>query len=133
VARVEQRLVRRIAAVERATAGPDQENALHAARKTAKRLRYATEAVMPVIGKPAARLQRRLSDVQDLLGIHQDTVVARAALRDLAVAAQAGGGNGFTYGLLHAAEAQRAADARAALPSAWRRMRRARSGRWLGL
>jgi CHAD domain-containing protein len=95
-------------------------------------LRYATEAVMPVIGKPAARLQRRLSDVQDLLGIHQDTVVARAALRDLAVAAQAEGGNGFTYGLLHAAEARRAADAQAALPSAWRRMRRARSGRWLG-
>jgi hypothetical protein len=32
VARVEQRLEQRISAVERAAAGPDQENALHAAR-----------------------------------------------------------------------------------------------------
>jgi hypothetical protein len=36
-----------------------------------------------------------------VLGDHQDAVVARPVLRELAVTAQLDNENGFTYGLLH--------------------------------
>jgi CHAD domain-containing protein len=53
---------------------------LHEARRSAKRARYAVEVFALAAGKPAARLVARLKEVQDLLGIHQDTVVAREVL-----------------------------------------------------
>ena len=114
-----------------APAGPERDAALHEARKAAKRLRYATEAAAPVIGRPARRLQRRLEAVQDLLGAHQDTAVTRATLRELAVAATVEGGNGFTYGLMHAAEADRARRAQQDLPAVWARLSSRRSIGWL--
>jgi hypothetical protein len=39
-----------------------------------------------------------------LSGEYQDTVVSRPVLRELAGQAHLDGGNGFTYGLMHAAE-----------------------------
>ena len=114
-----------------APAGSERDAALHEARKAAKRLRYATETAAPVVGGPARRLQRRLEEVQDLLGAHQDTAVTRATLRELAVAATAAGGNGFTYGLMHAAEAERARRAQKALPAMWARLSSHRSIGWL--
>jgi CHAD domain-containing protein len=114
-----------------APAGPERDAALHEARKAAKRLRYATETAAPVIGRPARRLQRRLEAVQDLLGAHQDTAVTRATLRELAVAATVEGGNGFTYGLMHAAEADRARRAQQDLPAVWARLSSRRSIGWL--
>ncbi len=115
----------------RAPVGPERDAALHEARKAAKRLRYATEAATPVVGKPARRLQRRLHAVQDLLGAHQDTAVTRATLRELAIAATDEGGNGFTYGLMHAAEAERARRAQQALPKMWARLSAPRVIGWL--
>jgi CHAD domain-containing protein len=112
-------------------AGAERDAALHEARKAAKRLRYATEAAVPVVGGHARRLQRRLEAVQDLLGAHQDTAVTRATLRELAVAATAEGGNGFTYGLMHAAEAERARRAQQDLPAVWARLSSRRSIGWL--
>jgi CHAD domain-containing protein len=76
-------------------------------------------------------LQRRLEAVQDLLGAHQDTAVTRATLRELAVAATVEGGNGFTYGLMHAAEADRARRAQQDLPAVWARLSSRRSIGWL--
>ena len=83
-------------------------SALHETRKAAKRLRYATEAAEPAVGKPAKRLRKRLKPVQSLLGDHQDTVVARPVLRELGAQVHQDGGNGFTFGLLHGIEAARA-------------------------
>lgn len=112
-------------------AGEQRDLALHEMRKAAKRLRYATEAVTPALGKPAKRLQRRLKEVQKLLGEHQDTVVSRPVLRELAVQAQLEGGNGFTFGLMHAAESARAKRAEHDLPAAWNRMRKPKNTNWL--
>ncbi|MDQ3764749.1 MAG: CYTH and CHAD domain-containing protein [Actinomycetota bacterium] len=112
-------------------AGEQRDAALHETRKAAKRLRYATEAVEPALGKPAARLQRRLKKVQKLLGEHQDTVVSRPVLHELAVQAHLDGRNSFTYGLMHAAETARADRAEQDLPAAWNRMRRPKSTTWL--
>ncbi|MEV5505082.1 CYTH and CHAD domain-containing protein [Streptomyces orinoci] len=97
--------------------GPGRDTALHEARKAAKRVRYAAE----VLGGDAARFARRMKSVQTLLGDHQDSVLARSALRELAEEAQAAGEPGFTYGLLYGREEQRAAADERELPQVWAR------------
>ncbi|GGM11825.1 CYTH and CHAD domain-containing protein [Nakamurella endophytica] len=92
--------------------GVDDE--LHRARKAAKRARYAAELVEPVGGvKKATRSVKRYRELQDILGEHQDGVVAADILRRLG-AATAGrpGENGWTYGVLYAGELQRAQQSR---------------------
>jgi CHAD domain-containing protein len=86
----------------------------HRARKAAKRARYAAELVAPI--DPSADPRRRHhKKVQSVLGDHQDTVIATAALRRLAAAAgTTAEENGFTYGLLYAREQRIAEDCRAA-------------------
>ena len=131
VRRVYRRVESRMVDAERQPSGEGRDWALHETRKAAKRLRYATEAVEPALGKPAARLRKHLKFVQDLLGEHQDAVVSRPVLRELAAQAHLAGGNGFTYGLLYAAENARAERAENNLPSAWKRMRTRKNTNWL--
>jgi CHAD domain-containing protein len=111
--------------------GESRDVALHEARKAAKRLRYATELAAPSVGKKAKRLRPLLKNIHKLLGTHQDAVVARPVLRELAVAAHLDGGNGFTYGLLHGAETRRTQDAERELPTAWRTLGKGKNLRWL--
>lgn len=63
---------------------PDE--ALHQVRIRAKRVRYAAEAVAPSLGKKAgaqaARFAKAVTAVQEVLGIHQDAVVAREAIHE---------------------------------------------------
>jgi CHAD domain-containing protein len=75
---------------------------LHRARKAAKRARYAAELCKPVKGSgQKKRTVKHYKRFQSVLGDYQDTVVASAALRRMAVAAgTTAGENGFTYGLL---------------------------------
>ncbi|MFI0962112.1 CHAD domain-containing protein [Streptomyces sp. NPDC021080] len=99
--------------------GTDRDHAMHEARKKAKRTRYAAEAAAPALGTPAAGLVKSMKSLQGLLGDHQDSVMTRDALRELAALAHAAGENSFTYGVLYGREEQRAAEAEAALPGAW--------------
>lgn len=99
--------------------GPDRDLALHEARKQAKAARYTAEAAVPALGAPAAGLVKTLKTLQDLLGRHQDSVMARRALRELAGQAHVEGENTFTYGVLYGREEQRAAAYEAALPALW--------------
>ncbi|MET9932012.1 MULTISPECIES: CYTH and CHAD domain-containing protein [unclassified Streptomyces] len=101
--------------------GHERDLALHEARKAAKRARYAADAARPTLGKPAKKFSRRVKDVQSLLGEHQDGVVARATLRDLAGQAHAAGETAFTWGLLHGREEAAADAAERALPEVWAR------------
>ena len=57
---------------------------LHNVRILAKRCRYAAEAVASVAGRHAGRFAAAITDVQTVLGDHQDTVIAEAWLRDAA-------------------------------------------------
>ncbi|NEB37053.1 CYTH and CHAD domain-containing protein [Streptomyces sp. SID14515] len=101
--------------------GPERDTALHEARKAAKRARYAGEAARPALGKPAKRFAKRVKAVQSLLGDHQDSVVAREALRTLAIQSHAAGETAFTWGLLYGQE-EAAAEAREReLPEVWAR------------
>ncbi|MFJ2075292.1 CYTH and CHAD domain-containing protein [Streptomyces anulatus] len=101
--------------------GPERDAALHEARKAAKRARYAGEAARPALGKPAKRFTKRVKAVQTVLGDHQDSVVAREALRMLAIQSHAAGETAFTWGLLYGQE-EAAAEAREReLPEVWAR------------
>ena len=131
IQRAYRRVESRIAEAQRQPSGEDRDRALHETRKAAKRLRYATEAVEPTLGKPATRLKKGLKSVQSLLGEHQDAAVLRPVLRELAGQAHLAGGNGFTYGLLYAAEAARAERSEHDLASAWKRMRKRKNTAWL--
>ncbi|MFF0141612.1 CHAD domain-containing protein [Streptomyces sp. NPDC005227] len=100
--------------------GTDRDLAMHEARKKAKRARYSAEAAVPALDAPAARLAKAMKSLQGLLGDHQDSVMTREALRELAALAHAAGESSFTYGVLYGREEQRAAAVEAALPEAWR-------------
>jgi CHAD domain-containing protein len=100
---------------------PDGHRALHELRTAAKRARYAAEAVEPVFGGRAERLAERMEDLQEVLGEHQDSVGARAMLRELGVVAHLSGENGFSFGLLHEHEATASRTARAELDRLVRR------------
>ena len=118
--KADKRLRRAVAAVRE---GADEARAgrmLHSARKATKRARYAVELTTPVRKpKKAKKTVKRYKALQDVLGEHQDSVVAAEVLRDFA--ARAGtmpGHNGFTYGLLYCREQHAARQAREAA-AAW--------------
>ncbi|KZF06497.1 MAG: CHAD domain-containing protein [Rhodococcus sp.] len=92
-------------------AGDDE--ALHRARKAFKRARYAAELATPLLGtKRSKKTIRRYKHFQEVLGEHQDSLVAAGFLRRLGAAAGTRPAeNGFTYGLLFAHEQHAAAAA----------------------
>jgi CHAD domain-containing protein len=65
-----------------ASSEPDQ---FHVLRIRCKGLRYALDAVADLYGKPARVMNRRLIALQDVLGNHQDAIVAHQRLRSLAI------------------------------------------------
>ncbi|WP_432094417.1 CHAD domain-containing protein [Streptomyces sp. bgisy100] len=120
VLREARRLSRRMAKALDTPEGHERDVAMHEARKAAKRTRYAAETAEPAIGKPAKRFVRHMKNLQDVLGDHQDSVVARDALRDLALRSQAAGESAFTFGVLYGHEEMRAAAREHELPRAWK-------------
>lgn len=101
---------------------------LHEVRRLAKRVRYAAEAVAPVVGRPARRLARRAADLQSVLGTHQDAVVAAAWLRRAAERIHEP--VAFAAGQLAAIEHRESRRARRRWPDAWRRASGKRLQRW---
>lgn len=116
----------------RLSAAEDEES-LHRARSAAKRLRYAAETLEPAFGSDAARVARTAKELQQPLGVLQDTRLTRALLLEVAAAATAAGESSFTYGRLHAAEELAAAIAREEAEARWRRASKRRKGRALRL
>ena len=96
----------------------EQDHEFHEVRKAAKRLRYAAESAGPVLDD-AATLAARAEEVQEVLGEHQDSVVSRDLLRELAIQVHLDGGNAFTFGRLHAAEELRGTRSRDAFLELW--------------
>ncbi|MGW1776615.1 CYTH and CHAD domain-containing protein [Streptomyces sp. NPDC002104] len=114
-----ERLAHRIAGALSMDPGEARDLALHEARKAAKRARYAAEAAVPALGKPARKLAKSVKAVQSLLGDYQDGVVAREALRALAVQAAGAGESAFTWGVLYAREEALAERRERELPQVW--------------
>ena len=97
---------------------------LHDARKAYKRARYAVEVFAPDGGKPAKKLVDALTDLQDVLGAHQDSVVARELLREL-------GPDSFWFGVLWARQEQVGQDTHAELPAVVEASRKNKLRNWL--
>jgi hypothetical protein len=62
--------------------------------------------------------------VQELLGDHQDAVLARPVLREIGMAAHLDGENGFSYGILYEQETAGTHLARPVVDDAFRKLRR---------
>ncbi|MDH6580474.1 CHAD domain-containing protein [Kitasatospora sp. MAP5-34] len=111
------RTVRRLDAALGLARGPDQDAALHSARKAAKRARYAAESARPVAGKSAKRFAKRMKRLQQDLGTHQDSVVGRRTLLALASSPPTDTpGHLFAYGVLYAHQQRTAEVALEELP-----------------
>jgi CHAD domain-containing protein len=106
---------------------PDHD--LHQIRIRAKRARYAAEAVEPVIGKPAEDFADAISDLQGVLGDHQDAVVGEAWLREAATSGRRD--VALVAGLLIAAERASAADTRDHWREVWKGANRGQLRAWL--
>jgi len=131
VRRSYRRTARRMNRAERTPAGPRQDAALHSARRAAKRTRFAAEALAPALGKPARRLASQLKRVQSALGDHQDTVIARQAERELAIAAAQNSENAFSFGLIFQRDADASVRAIARGQHAWSKASRRKYRKWL--
>jgi CHAD domain-containing protein len=113
-----------------ASLGPDASNdALHRARIQAKRLRYATELSSRLLGKRGEGVVSAAKTFQDVVGAHQDAVVAEEYIRDAARRIR-GVGAGVAAGRLIERERERRAEARAELPDAWKRLERRAKKIW---
>jgi len=123
--------------------------ALHQVRIQAKRLRYASEAAIGVIGSSARNLASAVAKVQTVLGDHQDAVVAEGWLRKFGSSNSAGPNsaspdstspdstspNSVTQALvageLIAIQRQRQQETRAAWTEPWNAASRPRLRTWL--
>lgn len=112
---------------------PDVE--FHEVRKQAKRVRYAAETVCDALDPgPAAdcgRFARRARKVQDVLGEHQDAVVAAAEIRQAAADHPALGPFNFAAGRLLEQERHAADASRARFFEVWDDLDRKKLRRWL--
>lgn len=115
------RVVKKYQAALAVEDGERREEAMHDVRKAAKRARYTAEALKGPLGKPMAKLAERAETVQEVLGTHQDGVVAQQTLAEQARAAREAGEDTFTYGVLAGLERAAAERARTEFPRVWAR------------
>jgi CHAD domain-containing protein len=103
--------------------GDPPDAALHKVRIDAKGLRYAAEAVKPVSDKAVERVERAARTVQDVLGEHQDAVVAGTWLHKHAPRAA----NPAPWARLERAEIAAAVATRETWPATWEKLEQAMS------
>jgi CHAD domain-containing protein len=102
---------------------------LHALRIRGKRARYAAELAESAAGKRATRFIDSAKDFQDVIGEHQDAVVAEQRLRNLRRSAR-GASTAFVLGRLVERQRRRRERARDAWPDAWKKVRRRGRRAW---
>jgi CHAD domain-containing protein len=95
---------------------------LHEARIKGKRARYAAELAEATVGEPAAEFVRQAKRFQDVIGEHQDAVVAEKRLR--ALARGVGPRPALVVGRLVERQAARRESSLDVLPKAWKRLER---------
>lgn len=93
---------------------PSDEN-LHKARIRAKKTRYAAELAA---GKPAEKVVKAAKRFQDVLGEHQDAVVAEEMIRE----AGTNGDTAFLAGAIAERQKERREQALAMIPGAWKKL-----------
>jgi CHAD domain-containing protein len=115
---------------EVASLGDDPtEEALHKVRVRAKRARYACDVAVPVGGTAAADAANALSNVQDVLGDHNDAAVAEAWLRG--VAGEVGRSAAVVAGRLMERQRAESTDLREAWAKVWSKASAKKVWKWL--
>jgi CHAD domain-containing protein len=102
---------------------------LHAVRIKVKRARYTAELAQASVGRPARRFIDTARKVQDILGDHQDAVVAEERLRVLLEGAR-GRGAAFAAGRLVERQRSRRLAARSAFVERWPKLERRGRKAW---
>ena len=102
---------------------------LHKLRIRGKRARYAAELAATTRGGAAKRFIKRAKALQDVLGEHQDAVVAEDAITDLA-ARSSDPQACLAAGRIIERQPERRRRARKDFPKAWKRVRRAGKRAW---
>ena len=115
-------------AVERLPADPPDAD-LHRVRILAKRTRYAAEAAAPLVGKKAATFAAKVAGLQEVLGDHQDAVVAEAWLRGAVEGADAA--VSLAAGELIAVQMAEAAEGRRRWRKAWKKAADGKLRSWM--
>jgi len=120
---------------------PDSSSdAWHRTRLTAKRVRYAADLAAPLLGKRAREFARHLSDITELLGELQDTVLVRALLDEATdpssplgrpVAGSDDARAAFVLGRLYAEEADRERRLRQRFHHVWDALDRRGLTKWM--
>jgi CHAD domain-containing protein len=95
-----------------------EDDALHASRIAVKRARYAADLAAHELGKAGERFVGVAKQLQDILGDHQDAVVAQERIRAWALSAP-DPESGFAAGRLVQLERDRMAAARATWQGVW--------------
>jgi CHAD domain-containing protein len=113
---------------------PDED--FHRVRKRAKRALHAAEVVTGILKpgdvKEADRFMRRLTRVKDVLGEHQDAVVACGVIEQIAAERPDDGPSNLASGRLIERQAQASHEARRRFFGAWDRLDRKSIRSWLG-
>ncbi|MGW3041067.1 CHAD domain-containing protein [Kitasatospora sp. NPDC001159] len=124
--REQRRTLKRLDRALRTEPGPHRDQALHRARKAAKRARYTADHAQSHIprrtAKRAARFGARMKKLHKVLGAHQDSVVTLQEL--IALESQDTGSNerhAFAYGVLYERQRHTAEAAQKHLPKLRRR------------
>ncbi len=102
---------------------------LHAVRIRAKRLRYLTELLLPWTERHGKRLLKRMVELQDVLGAHNDSTVAGEDLGRFLEAQEVAPATRRAVANLQQAIEARAVDARAQFRAAWRRFSHSKTER----
>lgn len=112
----------------RAVAPDSPDEQLHSLRIRCKRLRYACEFFADLYGAPAEEMARRAKRLQDVLGTHQDAVVATGALAALAEEVRGPRDESrsvlMALGFLMARQVDKARNARRRFAKRWRKFDR---------
>lgn len=118
---------------EALTAGPGDtsDDALHDARKAAKRSRYLAEALSPVLGRRAKHLAKAAEQVQVVLGDYQDSVITRSLLERAAIETSAEAEEALALARMVAREERAARDLRVLFERRFAAADRASLRRWM--
>jgi CHAD domain-containing protein len=120
---------RRLRKAVRALDEEPSDDALHDLRIRGKRARYAAELAEAVAGKAATRFIRKAKAFQDVLGEHQDAVVAEERLRE-SLGELGGATTAFAVGRLVERQRERKRESRAAFAKAWQQLERSGREAW---
>ncbi|MGC8640106.1 MAG: CHAD domain-containing protein [Isosphaeraceae bacterium] len=106
----------------------------HEVRKSAKRVRYTAELIAPALGRRAERRARRFirltTKVQDVLGEHQDAIVAAAEIERFLADHPLDDASAQTARDLLETQHQAAQAARSKFFDVWKKLDRKKSVRW---